>query len=55
MKLTTEQMKKIINNKTISKYNKSEKAQVMEFAFGGDYIKSRNKGSKQVYSQKLGV
>ena len=54
MKLTTDQMKQIITNKIIAKCNKSERDQVMQFAFGGDYMSSRNKGRKVVYFDKLG-
>jgi hypothetical protein len=52
MKLTEKQMIAIIKEKRISQCSKAEKEQVMDFAFGSDYIASDDKGSKKVYSEK---
>ncbi len=50
MKLTEKQMIAIIKEKRISQCSEAEKKQVMDFAFGSDYITSDDKGSKKVYS-----
>jgi len=47
MKLTEKQMIEIIKDKRIEQCNPSQKQQVMIFAFGEDYIKSNDKGSKK--------
>lgn len=47
MKLTEKQMIDIIKEKRISECNDSERDQVMSFAFGEDYMKSNNKGSRK--------
>tara|TARA_Y100000114_G_C11626120_1_gene262073 strand:+ start:419 stop:616 length:198 start_codon:yes stop_codon:yes gene_type:complete len=52
MKLTEKQIIAIIKEKRISQCSKAEKEQVMDFAFGSDYITSDDKGSKKVYSEK---
>ena len=49
MELTEKQMIAIIKDKRISECTKLEKEQVMNFAFGDDYIKSDDKGSKKTY------
>ena len=49
MKLTEQQMIKALQTKTISKYSKDEKEQIMNFAFGEDFMKSNDKGTKKHY------
>mgnify|MGYP003132291426 CR=1 FL=1 len=52
MKLTENQMIKIIKNNRISKCTKAEKEQVMAFAFGKDFMESDDKGRLRKYKQK---
>jgi hypothetical protein len=47
MELTEKQMIAIIKEKRISECNKSEKEQVMAFAFGENYMKANDKGAKK--------
>jgi len=47
MKLTEKQMINIIKEKRIDQCNPNQKQQVMIFAFGEDYVKSNDKGSKK--------
>jgi hypothetical protein len=47
MTLTEKQMIAIIQEKRISNCTKEEKAQVMNFAFGEDYMTSNDKGAKK--------
>jgi hypothetical protein len=49
MKLTEKQIIEILKNKTISKCTKDERMQVMNFAFGEDYMKQslHKKGTLQ--------
>ena len=49
MKLTETQMIKIIKENKISTLSEQQKKQVFSFAFGDDYMKSKNKGSKKTY------
>ena len=51
MKLTEQQMIKALQTKTISKYSKDEKEQIMNFAFGEDFMKSKNKGELKEYDE----
>ena len=51
MKLTEQQMIKALQTKTISKYSKDEKRQIMNFAFGEDFMKSKNKGELKEYEE----
>ena len=46
MNLSEEEMIEIIKNNQISKCNEVEKEQVMNFAFGEDFMKSNNKGER---------
>ena len=46
IKLSEEKMIEIIKNNQISKCNEVEKEQVMNFAFGEDFMKSNNKGER---------
>ena len=48
--LTAQEMKKIIDEKRISKCTPEEKAQVMEFAFGEEFMESDDKGSRKQVS-----
>ncbi len=43
--LSNKEMVSIIKNKQISKCTKDERAQVMNFAFGAEYMSSTNKGA----------
>lgn len=47
--LTTEQMIEILENNKISECTPEQKAQVMAFAFGEDFMQSENKGSVAFY------
>ena len=51
MKLTEKQMIEIIKKKRISKCTKNEKRQVMNFAFGEEFMKQplHKKGTLQTY------
>ena len=48
--LTTEQMIEILENNKISECTPEQKAQVMAFAFGQDFIESNNKGEILTYA-----
>jgi len=52
MKLTEKEMIAIIKQKRISNCTKEEKEQVMNFAFGEDYMASDKKGAKVVEVSK---
>ena len=47
MKLTEKQMIAIIKEKRITNCTKEEKEQVMNFAFGEDYMDSNDKGARK--------
>ncbi len=47
--LTEERMKSIIKNRLIDECTEDEKRQVFNFAFGKDYMKSKDKGAKKKY------
>ena len=47
MRLTEKQMIAIIKEKRITNCTKEEKEQVMNFAFGEDYIASNDKGARK--------
>ena len=49
MKLTKKQIITILEKKEISKCTDAEKKQVLNFAFGSDFMKSNNKGTKKYY------
>ena len=46
-------MIEIINKKQIHQCSKQEREQVMNFAFGEDYIKSKDKGNKKIIKEKV--
>ena len=48
--LTEEQMIEILKNKKINQCSKEERDQVMDFAFGSDFMESDSKGEKQIVS-----
>ena len=48
--LTEKQMIEIIENKTISMQSDEHQKQIMNFAFGEIFMKSKNKGEKVTYS-----
>ena len=50
--LTEKEIIYILENKLISKCNKEEKKQVFNYAFGEEFMKSKNKGSKVIYNQR---
>jgi len=52
MKLTENQMIAIMKDKRISECTQAEREQVMAFAFGEDYMKSNDKGSKKLIEEK---
>ena len=47
--LTEKQIINILKNKLINKCSPKEKEQVFNFAFGEDFMKSNDKGSKKKY------
>ena len=47
--LTEKQMITIIENKQIDQCTDEEKAQVMSFAFGDEFMASESKGDKKTY------
>ena len=49
MKLTQRQMIFILKNNLIDTCNEDEKRQVFNFAFGEEYMQSKNKGSLKTY------
>ena len=48
-KLTEKQIQEIIDNKMIDYCTKDERSQVMAYAFGEDFMASKNKGKKITY------
>ena len=52
MKLTDKQIINIIDNKLIDNCTEEEKEQVMNFAFGKEYMESSDKGSRKLYKDK---
>jgi hypothetical protein len=53
MRLSEERMIEIIKKKQINQCSEQERKQVMNFAFGEDYIKSNDKGNKKVIKEKV--
>ena len=51
MELSEERMIEIIKKKEINQCSKQEREQVMNFAFGEDYMKSNNKSSKKIIKE----
>jgi hypothetical protein len=47
--MTNNEMIKVLESGTIATLNAADKAQVMAFAFGEEFIKSSNKGAKVNY------
>ena len=47
--LTEKQMIKILETKTTSQYNKEEQRQIMNFAFGEEFMESKDKGELKEY------
>ena len=47
--MTINEMIKVLSSGTISTLNDADKAQVMAFAFGDEFIKSSNKGQGVTY------
>jgi len=54
-KLTIEQMIAIIQNKQIDQCDGDDKAQVMAFAFGEEFIASDHKGDKATYEATINL
>ena len=52
MRLSEERMIEIIKKKQINQCSEQEREQVMNFAFGEDYIKSNYKGNKKVIKEQ---
>lgn len=48
-KMTISEMIKVLESGKISTLNDTDKAQVMAFAFGDEFIKSSNKGERVTY------
>ena len=51
--LTEKQIINILKNKLISKCTPKEKEQVFNFAFGNEFMKSNNKGTKINYKNTI--
>jgi hypothetical protein len=52
--LTEKEIIKIIEDKKINECSPKQKAQVMDFAFGGEFMADNNKGSKRKYKETKG-
>jgi hypothetical protein len=52
MKLTFEQMDEILSKKLIEFCTPSEKRQVMNYAFGEEFMQSKNKGKLKQYNEE---
>tara|TARA_R100001530_G_C4245451_1_gene136431 strand:+ start:159 stop:476 length:318 start_codon:yes stop_codon:yes gene_type:complete len=50
--LSEKEMIHILKNKLIGECTKSEEKQVMNFAFGEEFMESDDKGSKVIYNQR---
>ena len=51
MKLTEKQMIKALKTKTTSLYNREERRQIMNFAFGEEFMESKDKGELKKYEE----
>lgn len=51
--MTNDEMINILSSGTIATLNDADKAQVMAFAFGDEFIKSSNKGERVNYRGEL--
>lgn len=51
MELTKKQMIKALKTKTVFKHSKDEIDQIMNFAFGEDFMQSKNKGELKEYEE----
>tara|TARA_B100000586_G_C19702177_1_gene257946 strand:+ start:76 stop:258 length:183 start_codon:yes stop_codon:yes gene_type:complete len=49
-----EKMIEILENNKISKCTEEEKKQIFEFAFGEDFMTSKDKGRKKTYKEENG-
>ena len=49
--LSEKEIINILENKLINKCNKSEKKQVMSYAFGEEFMQSDDKGAKKTYNK----
>ena len=50
--MSEEQMIYIIKNNLIDQCNEQEKRKVFNFAFGEEFMKSKDKGSRKIYKEK---
>ena len=48
-KMTQKQIINILKNNLIDTCNEEEKRQVFNFAFGEEFMKSKDKGGKKIY------
>ena len=55
MKLTEKQIINIIDNKLIDDCTEDEQEQVYNFAFGEEFMKSKDKGSRKLYLNALTI
>jgi len=53
--LTEEQLLDIIKNKRISECSSAEREQVMEFAFGSEYMSCNDKGKRKQYIENSNI
>ena len=51
--MTQKQIINILKNNLIDTCNEEEKRQVFNFAFGEEYMKSKDKGAKKIYKQTI--
>ena len=51
-KLSEKEIINILENKSINKCSKSERKQVISYAFGEDFIDSNDKGSLKEYKEE---
>lgn len=51
-KLSEKEIINILENKSINKCSKSQRMQVLSYAFGRDFINSNNKGNLKEYNKK---
>tara|TARA_R100000773_G_C4185835_1_gene93668 strand:+ start:280 stop:477 length:198 start_codon:yes stop_codon:yes gene_type:complete len=52
--MTEKEMIEIMRNGTITKCNKSQVKQIMNFAFGNEFMESKDKGKKKNYKESRG-
>ena len=51
--MTKKQMIYILENKLINTLSNSDKEKVYNFAFGKEFMKSKDKGAKKIYKENV--